>query len=72
MNGVPAVSEAVNAGEIVVSCAYRGHVPEDVLSQLPKDFKGSQYVMKLVDGKMVDLKVGCPRERDWQPVANAG
>ncbi|MHC4841247.1 MAG: hypothetical protein ACYTDT_09885 [Planctomycetota bacterium] len=60
MNGVPAVSSAVDAGEIVVSCAYRGHVPEDVLAQLPEGFTGTQYVMKLVDGKMVDLKVGVP------------
>ncbi len=62
MNDIPAVKEAAENEEIRIACAYSGHVPEDILAQLPKGFEGRQYVMKLVDGKMVEFREGFPEK----------
>lgn len=60
LQGVPAVREAVDSGKLVVTCAYTGHAPEELLAQLPAGFKASQFVAIFKDGKLVNLKPGMP------------
>lgn len=62
MNEMPSITKAVSNGEVVITCVYHGHVPEDVLAQLPDGFESRQYVLKLVDGKLVDMRKGMPEQ----------
>lgn len=62
MEKTPGVKSAVDSGEAVVACAYQGHVPEDVIAALPKNFKQRSYVAKFEDGKLVRLLDGMPEE----------
>jgi hypothetical protein len=56
------VKAAVNASQIVVACAYQGHVAESVKAALPGGFKEKQYVAKFVNGELVALRKGLPEE----------
>ncbi|MCB9895568.1 MAG: hypothetical protein H6839_14060 [Planctomycetes bacterium] len=60
MEKTPAVKSAVSRDEIVVACAYQGHVADDVLAALPPGFSHVRYVAKFVDGVLVALQPGTP------------
>lgn len=52
--------EAVESGKLVVTCAYIGHEPEELMAQLPAGFNARQFVAVFKDGKLVNLKPGLP------------
>lgn len=60
MGKTQSVMSAVESDQIVVACAYRGHVASEVLAALPPGFNHVRYVAKFVDGKMVELRPGTP------------
>jgi hypothetical protein len=62
LGGLPLVSHAVAAGEVVISCAYPGYVPEAVLRQLPAGFAARSYVARFEGGKLVAVVAGNPEE----------
>lgn len=56
------VKTAVGANEIVVACAYQGHLSDEVKAALPEGFNERQFVAKFVNGELVALRKGLPEE----------
>jgi len=62
MEKTEVVKSAVSANQIVVACAYQGHVAESVKAALPSGFTERQFVAKFVNGELVALRKGLPEE----------
>ncbi len=62
MEKTEVVKSAVSANQIVVACAYQGHVADSVKAALPSGFTERQFVAKFVNGELVALRKGLPEE----------
>lgn len=62
MEKTEVVKSAVSANQIVVACAYQGHVADSVKAALPTGFQERQFVAKFVNGELVALRKGLPEE----------
>lgn len=56
------MARAVSEGRAVVSCAYPGYVPKQLMGQLPENTPRRDFVAKFVDGKLVELRAGMPED----------
>ena len=56
------VKQAVERDEIVVACAYRGWVPEEVKAALPEGFSARSYVARFENGKLIAVERGLPEQ----------
>lgn len=70
MQGTPEVSRAVNEGRAVVSCAYPGYIPAQVSALLPENTPRRDYVAKIVNGQLVELRPGLPEDILPEMLAN--
>jgi len=56
------IRNAAEQGQAVFACAYPGYIPADALKLLPRNYAERQFVAKIVDGELVELRAGRPIE----------